>query len=347
MLAIRFKNNRLFYLDQTQLPSKEVWRECASLRQGYRAIKELQVRGAPLIGVFAAYCVWVAVKENKNSRRGSFYNETLKTIDYLQSCRPTAVNLAWALKRLKNILESKKHLDINAIKCFLLAEAEAIHRQDRELCAKIGKFGASLVQPDDVILTHCNAGSLATGGEGTALAVIYEAARRYKNIKVYADETRPLLQGSRLTAWELMKHKIPVTVICDNMAGYVMAQGKIDKIFVGADRITAEGDAANKIGTYSVAVLAKYHKIPFYVAAPFSTFDLNLRKGRDIPIEERSPDEVPKILGKVYVTPEKAQVYNPAFDVTPHKLITAIVTDRGVIRPPFDKNINYFLRRKR
>lgn len=338
MLAIRFKNNRLYYLDQTRLPLKEVWRECVSVSQGYKAIKELQVRGAPLIGVFAAYCAWVGIKDIK-SKGKRFYRDALKLLDHLQSCRPTAVNLAWALLRMRDVLKETKDLGLGRIKAAMLDEACRIHKEDQRLCRAIGRFGSTLIKPGDTILTHCNAGALATSGVGTALAVVYAAARKYKGIKVYADETRPLLQGSRLSAWELKKHKVDVTLNCDNMAADLMQRRKIDKVIVGADRVTASGDVANKIGTYALAVAAKYHRVPFYVAAPFSTFDLNLKHGKAIPIEQRGPDEVRRVLGKVSIAPINIKVYNPAFDVTPHGLITAIITDKGVIRPPFARNI--------
>lgn len=338
MRAINFKNNRLSYIDQTQLPLKEVWKECKNEAQGYKAIKELQVRGAPLIGVFAAYCVWLGIKHSKKNKQ-QFYKETLSVIDYLQSCRPTAVNLAWALGRIKSVLKSNKRCDTINVKKLILKEARQIHKQDIELCQKMAKVGVKLVKNNDTLLTHCNAGCLATSGDGTAVAVIYEAAKRYRNIKVFADETRPLLQGSRLTVWELMKRHVDVTVICDNMAAYLMQQGKIDKIFVGADRVCSNGDAANKIGTYGLAVAARYHKIPFYIVAPSSTFDLSLKTGKQIPIEQRNPEEVRKVAGKVYTTPKNAKVYNPAFDVTPNELITAIVTDVGILRPPYHVSI--------
>jgi methylthioribose-1-phosphate isomerase len=342
MRAIKFKNNRLFYLDQTQLPLKEVWKECRSLSDGFRAIKRLEVRGAPLIGIFAAYCIAV-VAERMPLKGGVFLSEINKAITYLKCCRPTAVNLSWALGQLTKIISDNRGKSHFEIKQALLQEAEKIHRQDIELCQNIAKFGVQLIKPGDTILTHCNAGFLATGGNGTALGVIYAAHRLYKNIKVYADETRPLLQGARLTAWELTKGKVPCTLICDNTAAYLMQKGKIDKVFVGADRITACGDTANKIGTYNVAVIAGYHKVPFYVVAPFSSFDLKLKAGGQIPIEERNREEVRKILGKVYCAPKNVNVFNPAFDVTPHHLITAIVTDKGIIYSPYKKNIKKLL----
>jgi len=342
MFSIKFKNSKLFYLDQTELPQKEVWRQCKGISDGFLAIKELQVRGAPLIGVFAAYCIAVYAK-SLNLEKDKFIKKLGKSMEELKLCRPTAVNLAWALDELKGVLLENSNKSINEIRNALLSEAQKIYRQDIKLCDKMADFGVKLIKSGDSILTHCNAGFLATAGEGTALSLIYKAQKIYKNIKVYADETRPLLQGARLTAWELTKRRIDCTLICDNMAAYLMQKGKIDKIFVGADRIAANGDAANKIGTYSVAVAASYHKVPFYVVAPFSTFDLSLSSGKEIPIEERDAGEVRTVLGKIDIAPKNIKVFNPAFDVTPSRLITAIVSDRGIIYPPYGKNIKKLL----
>ncbi|MCK9614733.1 MAG: S-methyl-5-thioribose-1-phosphate isomerase [Candidatus Omnitrophica bacterium] len=342
MFSIKFKNSKLFFLDQTKLPQKEVWKECKNVREGFLAIKELKVRGAPLIGVFAAYCIAVYAKNLKLGKE-RFLGELKRAIMGLKLCRPTAVNLRWALSELEKVILQNSGKSIDAIRKALLDEAQKIYKQDIELCEKMADFGVKLIKSGDNILTHCNAGFLATAGEGTALSLIYKAQKIYKNIKVYADETRPLLQGARLTAWELTKRRINCTLICDNMAAYLMQKGKIDKIFVGADRIAANGDVANKIGTYSVAVAAKYHKVPFYVVAPFSTFDLSLSNGGQIPIEERDSCEVKTVLGKIDIAPKNVKVFNPAFDVTPSRLITAIVSDRGIIYPPYDKNIKKLL----
>ncbi|MFH1504551.1 MAG: S-methyl-5-thioribose-1-phosphate isomerase [Candidatus Omnitrophota bacterium] len=338
MRAIKFKNNRLFYIDQTKLPLKEAWCECLSLKDGFQAIKYLKVRGAPLIGVFAAYCIYIHSK-NLSQTKAVFLKQLNKSISFLKTCRPTAVNLFWALNRLEKEISLNINKSAVQIKQIILKLAKEIHKEDIALCERMADYGVKLIKKSDRILTHCNAGFLATGGDGTAVAVIYKARKIYKDIKVFVDETRPLLQGARLTAWELMKNKVSCTLICDNMAAYHMQKGLIDKIFVGADRIAANGDAANKIGTYSLAVLARYHKIPFYVTAPFSTFDLSLNSGKDIPIEQRPADEVRKVVNKVYIAPKNVQVNNPAFDVTPSKLITAIVTDKGIIYPPFKENI--------
>ncbi len=344
--SLIFKGDRLFYLDQRLLPHREVYKECVNLQQGYRAIKRLEVRGAPLIGVFSAYCLYIGAKNIKVKSKRAFLRKFEGICNYLKRSRPTAVNLSWAVERIQKVVKENINRSIKEIKESIRKEAIRIHKEDIQLCRNMGKYGLSLIKEGDSILTHCNTGFLATSGDGTALAVIYAAARKYKGIKVYADETRPLLQGSRLTAWELIKRKINTTVICDNMAAYLLQQRKIDKIFVGADRIARNGDTANKIGTYNVAVLAKYHRIPFYVVAPFSTFDLSIATGKDIPIEQRNPDEVRIVLGKVKIAPSGAGVYNPAFDVTPHHLITAIVTDRGIIHPPFTKNIRAIIGKK-
>ena len=339
MNVIRFSRGRLYYLDQTRLPLKEVWLKCDSAQDAFTAIKKLRVRGAPLIGVFAAYGLYVAVKDLPEKNSGVFVGRLKNTAIFLNSSRPTAVNLSWALRRVVAEAVAAAHRPVKEIKQIILDQVLAIHQQDILMCERIGKFGASLVKNNDVILTHCNAGALATAGQGTALAVIYAAARAGKKIKVFADETRPLLQGARLTAWELKKEGIDVILICDNMAAYLMQQGRIDKVFVGADRITANGDFANKIGTYGVAVSAAAHNVPFYVAAPFSTFDLSLSSGRDIPIECRDADEVRRVCGKVFIAPADVKVYNPAFDVTPHRLVAAFVTDKGIIKPDFKDNI--------
>ncbi len=338
MRALKFKDNRLFYLDQAQLPLKEIWRECKSLEVGFDAIKKLKVRGAPLIGVFAAYCVCIHL-HNLSQEKTKFLKEIKHCLKYLKFCRPTAVNLSWALSRLEKIIYANQKQSLSEIKKEILNEAKKIHREDIYLCNKMADYGVELISKGDRILTHCNAGFLATSGEGTALAVIFKAKKVYQNIKVYMGETRPLLQGARLTAWEMLKKKIPAVLICDNMAAHFMQQGCIDKIFVGADRIAANGDAANKIGTYSLAVLAKYHKIPFYIVAPFSTFDLGLSTGKLIPIEQRDPEEVSRVMNTLQIAHHRVKSANPAFDVTPNKLITAIVSDKGIILPPFKKNI--------
>lgn len=337
--SIVFKKGGLYYLDQTKLPLKETYKECTTLSQGYRAIKELKIRGAPLIGVFAAYCVYIGVKKFKGDKKVKFFNYFDKIINYLKDSRPTAVNLFWALQRIQTIVYANTAKNIDGLKKLILREAKMIHAEDIRLCSRMADNGVNLIKSGDRILTHCNTGFLATSGEGTALAVIYKAHRLYKNIRIYVDETRPLLQGARLSAWELIKKGVDVTLITDNMAAYLMQQKKVDKIFVGADRITSFGDLANKIGTYNLAVLAEHHGIPFYVVAPLTSFDLTLEEGGNIPIEERNASEVRTVLNKVQITPRKVKVYNPAFDITPHRYIRAIVTDKGIINPPFRENI--------
>ncbi|HEY4233306.1 MAG TPA: S-methyl-5-thioribose-1-phosphate isomerase [Lacipirellulaceae bacterium] len=313
----------LVLLDQTRLPAETAYLECRTAEEVWQAIRLLAVRGAPAIGVAAAYGVCVGLQSGRSVN---------DICDYLATSRPTAVNLFWALERMRN---ASHNVALPERPARLLAEARAIHDEDRELCAAIGRHGADLLAnlPHGAgILTHCNTGALATGGEGTALAVIIELARRGKRPHVWADETRPLLQGARLTMWELAQHGIDATLICDSAAAQVMREGRVQAVITGADRIAANGDTANKIGTYSVATLARAHSIPFYVAAPTTTFDLSLATGREIPIEQRAAEEITHGFGR-QTTPDGAQVYNPAFDVTPAELITAVITDRGVIQP--------------
>jgi len=310
---IRFKNGAVELLDQTLLPGEEVWLRLTTPEEVIEAISMLRVRGAPAIGVAGAYAMVLA---------GDAAREAAPAI---ASARPTAVNLSWAVDRMLRRLESD---GVEA----LLAEAERIRTEDEESCRAIGRHGAALLGERSSVLTHCNAGSLATAGYGTALGVIYAAVEAGKTVAVYADETRPLLQGARLTAWELQRAGIDVTVIADSVAGTLLASGRIDAVVVGADRIAANGDVANKIGTYPVAVLAREHGVPFYVAAPSSTFDLACPDGRSIPIEERAAAEVTDCFG-VRTAPEGVCVYSPAFDVTPAALITALITEKGLIRP--------------
>ncbi len=314
-------------LDQTKLPTEVIYKELTDYRDVIVAIKGLEVRGAPAIGIAAAYALAMAAGQQSNYNRDKLH----QLANEIKNARPTAVNLMWAIDRLVAKVESSKASTLEAITALLWKEAEAIHDEDRELCRRIGEYGASLINDGDIILTHCNTGALATGGIGTALGAIYTAHEQGKRIAVYADETRPLLQGARLTAWELQQAGIDVTLISDNMAGMLMKQKKISSCFVGADRIAKNGDAANKIGTYSVAVLAAHHNIPFYVAAPYSTFDDNTPDGAAIVIEERGAGEIINGFGK-QTAPENVRVYNPAFDVTPFELITGYITDRG-IRP--------------
>jgi methylthioribose-1-phosphate isomerase len=325
-------------IDQRELPGKLIYIPCTTTQEVFDAIKDLAVRGAPAIGVTAAYGAVIAARTGGDSPAS-----LIDGCEYLATSRPTAVNLFWALDRMKKfgLAMAERKLPREAFLGELLAEARRIHEEDIAMCRSIGRFGAPLIGEGDGVLTHCNAGSLATSYFGTALAVIYEARSQGKAFQVYADETRPVLQGARLTHWELSQAGVDVTLICDNMAGYAMKQGKITKVITGADRIAANGDTANKIGTYSVAVLAKEHNIPFYVAAPISTFDFTLTSGKDIPIEERHADEV-RGFGGSQTALADAKVWNPAFDVTPAELITAIITDRGVIERPTTEKIATF-----
>ncbi|MBU0714261.1 MAG: S-methyl-5-thioribose-1-phosphate isomerase [Verrucomicrobia bacterium] len=325
-------------VDQTRLPSELILMETRDLRQVWTAIKTLQVRGAPAIGIAAALGVVVAVQDSRAATGTALATEVEQAADYLATSRPTAVNLFWALDRMRLRARTDSRRVPADLKMRLIEEALAILKEDLAMCRDIGRHGAGLLKDGQTVLTHCNAGGLATSQFGTALAPIYMAQEQGKHIRVYADETRPLLQGARLTAWELMRAGIDVTLICDNMAAQVMKEGRIDLVMVGADRIAANGDSANKIGTYGVAVLAQAHRIPFYVLAPSSTFDLTLTTGDTIPIEERGAEEITCGFGK-RTAPEHAKVYAPAFDVTPARLITAIICERGILKPPFGKAI--------
>lgn len=337
MEAIRFTGDKLILLDQTKLPIQVDYLECKDYKSVAQAIKTMKVRGAPAIGVAAAYGLVLAAYENRRLAEPNFSKKLQEAVEHLQLTRPTAVNLFWALERMGKVAKTTG-LTVEEKVEWLEKEAKLIQEEDLAMNLKMGELGQELVPENAGILTHCNAGGLATAGYGTALGVIRAAHTRGKVNKVYVDETRPLLQGSRLTAYELQEDGLNVTLITDNMAAYFMQQGKVDCVIVGADRIAANGDVANKIGTYSVAVLANYHNIPFYVAAPCSTFDLSLQSGKNIPIEERNPDEVRKI-GDIWIAPKTVDVINPAFDVTPQQLITAIITDKGIIKPNYQKNI--------
>jgi methylthioribose-1-phosphate isomerase len=321
-------------LDQTRLPAESVYLECRTAEEVWNAIRRLAVRGAPAIGVAAAYGVCVGVQNGRSVD---------EVCDYLATSRPTAVNLFWALERMRR---ASRGVATTVLPVGLLAEARAIDAEDREMCAAMARHGADLLDslPEGAgILTHCNAGALVSGsGEGTALAVIFELARRGKRPHVYADETRPLLQGARLTMWELTQRGIDATLICDSMAAQVMHEERVQAVITGADRIAANGDTANKIGTYGVATLARAHGIPFYVAAPVTTFDLSISSGAEIPIEQRAAEEITEGFGR-RTAPEGVDVYNPAFDVTPAGLIAGIVTDRGVIAPVEEKAVRALL----
>ncbi|MCH8921908.1 MAG: S-methyl-5-thioribose-1-phosphate isomerase [Planctomycetes bacterium] len=329
----------LVLLDQTLLPGEITYIECRDVEMVFEAIRSLRVRGAPAIGVAAAYGVCVGLQAVSHEEAEALFARLDEVTARLADSRPTAVNLFWALERMGQRAESLRGTaSPAAIAEALLAEARAIHDEDRRMCAAIGRHGAELLADGQGVLTHCNAGALATGGDGTALAVIYAAQAAGKKLRVFADETRPLLQGARLTAWELQQRGIDVTVICDSMAAQVMREGRVQAVITGADCIAANGDAANKIGTYSLAVLADAHDIPFYIAAPSNTFNLSLSSGKAIPIEQRGASEITHGFGRQTV-PDGVSVYNPAFDITPARLIAAIITEHGVIRPVGDDAI--------
>lgn len=320
---IKFENGRLFILDQTRLPNEEIYIEMKSLEECFEAIKKLMVRGAPAIGIFAGYSLAL------------FHGNTIeKAKEYLDSARPTAVNLTYATTRILNAYKSGRSL---------IDEAIAIHNEDIEMCRKISEYGLSLLHDGDGILTHCNAGELATSKYGTGLGPLILGKEKGYHFHVYSDETRPLLQGARLTAYELEKSGVDVTLICDNMASLVMKKGLINAVLVGCDRVAANGDVANKIGTSGVAILAKHYGIPFYVLGPYSTVDFDTPTGDDIVIEEREADEIKTMFYEKPMALPETKCFNPAFDVTDHSLITAIITDKGIVYPPFDKNLRELL----
>lgn len=332
MKIIEWQGENIRMLDQTCLPLEEVYLELRDIPALCEAIKALRIRGAPAIGVAAAYGLAMGANTINTDSKDEFLTKLNEVSETLAATRPTAVNLFWALERMNRIAQQGS--DVSAIKAALMNEVTLIEQETDEADRRMGQYGADLIEDGFTILTHCNAGALATAGYGTALGVIKAAHEQGKKIQVFADETRPLLQGARITAWELMKEGIPVTLITDNMAGHFMKAGKIDCAVVGSDRIAANGDVANKIGTYGVAVLAKEHGIPFYVAAPVSTVDYSLKSGEDIPIEERDPIEV-TCIRDVRVAPEGVKVASPAFDVTPHRYVSAIITEKGVARDPY------------
>ena len=334
---IEWLGDRIKILDQTQLPLKEVYLETDDYLEVCTAIKQLVVRGAPSIGVAGGYAIALGALKIKSEFNNMFIKEYQVVSRTVAATRPTARNLFFAVERMDKVAGTAG--TVEEIKQALVDEAVKIHNEEAEATEKLSSYGAELIEDRFTVLTHCNAGPLATTGYGTALGVIIKAKEQGKSVRVYADETRPLLQGARLTTWELQQAGVPVTLITDSMAGYMMNQGRIDCVITGADRITANGDTANKIGTYTLAVLAKEHNIPFYIAAPFSTIDTSLKTGDDIPIEERNPEEITHFQG-VQTAPDNTVVENPAFDVTPHRYITAIITERGIIREPYDENMN-------
>ena len=326
------------FIDQTKLPTEETYVTCKTYEEVADAIRTMIVRGAPAIGVAAGMGVAIGVQKSQAEDHASLKREFAQICNVLAGTRPTAVNLFWGIRRMQQKFDEVSDQPITTIKRTLITEAQRMHAEDIAANQAMGKLGAVLLPSSGTVLTHCNAGALATAGYGTALGVIRAAVDSGKQLQVFADETRPFLQGARLTAWELMKDGIPTTVISDNMAGAMMRQGKINAVIVGADRIAANGDVANKIGTYTVAVLAKEHDIPFYVAAPFSTVDLEVADGSQIPIEQRSAAEITHFSGK-QITPDGVKIENPAFDVTPHRYVSAIITERGVVRAPYAESL--------
>jgi methylthioribose-1-phosphate isomerase len=338
MTTIDWHEGKVRFIDQTRLPADEVYVETDDYRVVGDAIKRLAIRGAPAIGVAAAFALVLAMKNHAlrtpRAREAEFSNAA----DLLSRTRPTAVNLFNAISRMKLAFALISHDDPETSRVRMLEEARAIQREDVDACRKIGEYGATLIQPASSLLTHCNAGALATAGAGTALSVITTAAKQGKVTRVYVDETRPLLQGARLTSWELVNEGLEVVLITDNTAGWLMQQRRVETVIVGADRVVANGDVANKIGTYPLAVLAARHGIPFYVAIPTSTIDVQTASGSDIPIEERAKEEV-TYFGGVRVAAEGVLVYAPAFDVTPHELVTAIITEQGIVRPPYAESL--------
>ncbi len=341
--TIEFKDEKLYLIDQRKLPGKLSIFECENFRDVEFAIKDMVVRGAPAIGVAGAYGLVLAAKEFIHLPKEEFFNEMAKSVQLIGNARPTAVNLMWAVKRMKDIMEANNDKSNEEIYKALLDEAKAIEKEDLETNKSIARYGNEIIPENSTILTHCNTGALATVGYGTALGVIREAHYSGKNISVFADETRPRLQGAKLTAWELVQEGIPVTLIPDSVAPVLIRDGKIDVIIVGADRIASNGDTANKIGTYMLSQIAKDFNVPFYVAAPISTIDFDIKSGEQIVIEERDISEVTHIDG-IRIAPEGVKVYNPAFDVTPHENITGIITEKGIIKPPYVKNISRLLK---
>src|SRR5687767_1707830 len=333
--TIEWKNDQVVMLDQRLLPHKEVHRVCRDYKEVAAAIRQMIIRGAPAIGVAAAMGVALGALKSRAKDFDQDFNEIVST---LAKTRPTAVNLFWALERMKKVYLENRDSGVETVKRLLKIEAQKIYKEDIAANKKIGEFGAKLLTDAKHVMTHCNAGALATAGYGTALGVIRALKESGQKFEVLVNETRPFLQGARLTAWELKKEKIAATLITDNMSGYLMQTGKVDAVVVGCDRVAANGDVANKIGTYTLAVLARRHGIPFYVAGPTSSIDMNCHSGKDIPIEERDPKEVSHIFGKA-LAPKGIHIFNPAFDVTSQELVSAIITEKGVIHPPYQQNI--------
>jgi methylthioribose-1-phosphate isomerase len=336
--TIEWKGDRVRLLDQRRLPQEVRYLDCKDASSVAEAIRTMAIRGAPAIGVAAAMGIALAAKKIQANRPEILRKSLEKVCQQMKQTRPTAVNLFWAVDRMNRVWDQGGSDDVETIKKRLEKEALKIYEEDLEINRKIGEKGRALIKDGYGVLTHCNAGGLATAGFGTALGVIHAAWAQGKRFRVFVDETRPLLQGSRLTAWELVQEKIPAIVLTDNMAGWLMKKGEIKLVLVGADRIARNGDTANKIGTYGLAILSKWHDIPFYIAAPTSTLDISLASGRDIPIEERKPEEVTHLGGK-RITPKGIRAFNPGFDVTPHPLIRGIITEKGIVREPFERRL--------
>jgi methylthioribose-1-phosphate isomerase len=336
--TLYYKKGILYVLDQLALPQRKIYIACRNSAQVARVIKKMNIRGAPAIGVAAAFGIALGAAGYRGSDRAGFTRRVEAAAGEMSRTRPTAVNLFWAINRMRRFLADNSMRPVPELKRLLLAQAQEILTEDIKINREIGRRGEKLIPAGARILTHCNAGALATAGYGTALGVIREAHKKGKKITVLVDETRPYLQGARLTAWELKEEKIPFHLISDNMAGHFISRGEVDCVITGADRVAANGDTANKIGTYSLAVLAKENRIPFYIAAPVSTIDLKMKNGREIPIEERSPDEITMIAGK-RIAPLDIAVKNPAFDITPHRYITAIITEKGIARKSYGRNL--------
>ncbi len=337
--TVAWKDHALELLDQTKLPGETVFIRLSTIEEVYEAIQSLRVRGAPAIGVTAAYGLYLGMRAENPPSAAAFFALLAEKIEYLAAARPTAVNLFWAMQNLRDRLAAREETDITRLKEGLLALARALHEDDRQRCEGMATHGQAVIAPGARILTHCNTGALATGGIGTALGVIIRAHQLGKHVHVFANETRPVLQGARLTVWELTQTGVPFQLTCDSMGAALMQQKKVDLVILGADRIAADGSVANKIGTYNLAVLAHYHQIPFYVVAPLSTFDRSIASGRDIPIEVRSEEEIRRVMNQCLITVPDAPCWNPAFDVTPPELITGIVTEKGIITPPYPENI--------
>ena len=342
--TVAWRNKALVLIDQTQLPRQLKYITCRNVKHAWGAIRRLSVRGAPAIGAAAAFGLILGVQGRDWRTRAELLRQSRRVRDYLISSRPTAVNLSWAVNRVFKVVESATETQPRELVRMMLQEALAIWEEDRQICRRMAQAAQPLIRDRDRILTICNTGSLATVDYGTALGAVFRAWETGKRVSVYACETRPLLQGARLTCWELQRRKIPVTLITDSMAAYVMKQGLVDKVFAGADRIAANGDTANKIGTYSLAVAARFHRLPFYIVAPRSTFDAAVADGASIPIEQRDPEEIRSQFFKRPIAPRTVAVYNPAFDVVPRALISAIVCERGILKPPYTATIRRSVR---